>query len=90
METIQIKYDNFRKFLTDAAPPGSFWLSLMASVLLDTFLRSIYERVEAEPGLTFQQITNKVLLQAGLQKSDFITAHIDKFSLYCEYFLQIA
>jgi hypothetical protein len=52
METVQIKYDNFRKFGTDAAPPGSFWLSLMASVLLDTFLRGIYERVEAEPGLT--------------------------------------
>jgi hypothetical protein len=90
METVQIKYDNFRKFLTDAAPPGSFWLSLMASVPLDTILRGIYERVEAEPGLTLQQITDKVLLQAGLQKSDFTAAHIDKFSLYCEYFLQIA
>jgi hypothetical protein len=61
----------------------------MASMPLDTFLRSIYERVKAKPGLTLQQITDKVLLQAGLQKSDFTTAHIDKFSLYCKYFLQI-
>jgi hypothetical protein len=61
METIQIKYDNFRKFLADAALPGSFWLSLMASVPLDTFLCGKYKRVEAEPGLTLQQITNKVL-----------------------------
>jgi hypothetical protein len=89
METVQIKYDNFRKFLTEAAPPGSFWLLLMASVPLDTFLHSIYKRVEAEPGLTLQQITYKLLLQAGLQKSDFTATHIDKFSLYCEYFLQI-
>jgi hypothetical protein len=88
METVQIKYDNFRKFLAEAALPGSF-LSLMASVPLDTFLHGIYERVEGEPGLTLQQITDKVLLQAGLQKSDFTAAHIDKFSLYCKYFLQI-
>jgi hypothetical protein len=64
METVQIKYDNFRKSL-------------------DMFLHSIYERIKAEPGLTLQQITNKVLLQVGLQKSDF-TTHI------CEYFLQIS
>jgi hypothetical protein len=90
METIQIKYDNFRKFLTKAVPSGSFWLSLMVSVPFDMFLCGIYERVEAEPGLTLQQITDKVLLQAGLQKSDFTVVHIDKFSLYCEYFLQIS
>jgi hypothetical protein len=89
MKTIQIKYDNFRKFLAEAMPPGSFWLSLIASVPLDTFLHSIYKRVVAELGLTLQQITDKVLLQARLQKSDFTTMYIDKFSLYCEYFLQI-
>jgi hypothetical protein len=89
METIQIKYDNFRKFLTDAVPPGSFWLLLMASIPLDMFLCSIYEKVEAELGLTLEQITDRVLLQAGLQKSDFTAVYIDKFSLYCEYFLRI-
>jgi hypothetical protein len=62
----------------------------MASVLLDTFLHSIYKRVEAEPGLTLQQIIDKVLLKARLQKSDFTAVHIDKFILYCKYFLQIA
>ena len=89
MEPVQIKYDNFKKFLAEAVPPGSFWLSLMTSVPLDTFLRSIYERVETEPGLTIEQITDKVLLQVGLQKKDFMIAQIEKFSLYCEYFLQI-
>jgi hypothetical protein len=53
----------------EAALLGSFWLSLM---VLDKFLHGIYEKVEAELGLTLQQITDKVLLKAGLQKSDFI------------------
>jgi hypothetical protein len=42
METVQIKYDNFKKFIVEAAPPGSFWLLLMASVPLETFLRYIW------------------------------------------------
>jgi hypothetical protein len=52
MESVQTKYNNFLKFVAEAAPLGSFWLSLLASVPLDTFLHGIYERVEAEPGLT--------------------------------------
>jgi hypothetical protein len=93
METVQIKYDNFKKFISEAIPAensGTFWLSLMASMPLETFLHGIYERVEAEPGLTIEQITDKVLLQVGLQRKDFTCAHIEKFSLYCEYFLQIS
>jgi hypothetical protein len=62
----------------------------MASGMLETFLHSIYERVEAEQGLTIEQITDKVLLQVGLQRKDFTPTHIEKFSLYCEYFLQIS
>jgi hypothetical protein len=90
METMQIKFDNFKRFLAEAVPQGSIWLSLMASVLLDTFLCSIYERAEAELGWTIEQITNKVLVQAGLQRGDFTPAQIEKFSLYCKYFLQIS
>jgi hypothetical protein len=90
METVQIKFDNFKRFLAEAVPQGSIWLSLMASVSLDTFLCGIYERAEAEPGLIIGQITDKILVQAGLQRGDFTPAQIEKFSLYCEYFLQIS
>ena len=90
MESVQIKYDNFKAFLREAAPQGSFWLTILASVPLDTFLRSIHEHLEAEPGLTIEQITDKVLLQVGLQKKDFTTAQIEKFSLYCEYFMTVS
>jgi hypothetical protein len=90
METMQIKFDNFKRFLAEAVLQGSIWLSLMARVPLDTFLCGIYERAEAEPGLTIEQITDKVLVQAGLQRGDFTPVQIEKFSLYCEYFLQIS
>jgi hypothetical protein len=93
METVQIKYDNFLKFITEAVSSNNqstFWLSLLASVPLETFLRGIYEQSEAEPGLTIEQITDKVLDRAGLQRKDFTGAQIEKFSLYCEYFLQIS
>jgi hypothetical protein len=93
METVQIKYNNFKKFIAEAVlaeNSGTFWLSLMASVPLETFLHGKYERVEAELGLTIEQITDKVLLQVGLQRKDFTRVHIEKFSLYCEYFLQIS
>jgi hypothetical protein len=59
---MQTKYNNFLKFITEATPPGSFWLSLMASIPFNTFLCGIYERAEAEPGLTIEQITDKVLV----------------------------
>jgi hypothetical protein len=65
-------------------------LILLASMPLNTFLHNIYEQTKTEPGLTIEQITNKMLLHMGLQKSDFSSAQIEKFSLYCEYFLQIS
>jgi hypothetical protein len=55
METIQIKYDNFRKFLTEAVQLGLFWLSLIASVPLDSFLYGIYERAGVDPSTNNKQ-----------------------------------
>jgi hypothetical protein len=77
MESVQIKYNNFLKFITEVVSTNNqstFWLSLLARVPLETFLCSIYEQSEAEPGLTIQQITDKVLDWAGLQRKDFTGA----------------
>ena len=81
MDTVLQRYANFQRFLAEVAPPGSFWLTIMASVPLETFLHGIAAWLAAEPRLTLDQITDKVLAHVGLTRREFTPAQLDTFLL---------
>lgn len=94
MEVVQQKYDNFRAFLSNEVP-NAFWLSLVTSAPLETFLRGVYERKEKERHamggkLTIEQITDRILVETGLRREQFTLSAIAKFQLYTEYFLDVS
>jgi len=86
MDIVQAKFDNFKKFVAEAAP-GAMLLQRFLAMDLREFLSTVNEKMKEN--LTTDEIVGRVLDFAWMSRDSFTPDQIAKLKLYIEYFCDI-
>ena len=85
MNTVQIKYDNFKQFLNERVPTNNEMLKRFNAVPLDYFLKTVKDKAQYNE----EQCLSEMFKQAGLNRCDFLETDIKRLITYMEYFKMI-
>jgi hypothetical protein len=86
MQPVEQRLTNLKRFIADTVPNAPM-LQLFMAAPTNVFLQAVAARVAK--GQTVAQIADEVMEFARVKRSDFSAEQIEKFELYCEYFMNV-
>ncbi len=88
MDVILNKYINFKKFVSDNAPPNNTFVLQLQDLPFEIFIKLIKQK--SKDITDKEQCLKEILIYANINISDISTSNLEKFLLYIEYFIEIS
>jgi len=85
MDTVKVKYENFKKFVTETAPKDNEHVKLLNEVSIGVFLEKIRQFKDRSENDIVQDVLNII----KMDKSQFNPDDINKFLRYIQYFRSV-
>ena len=89
METINVRFSNFKRFIKEIVPSHTRFdplLIQMEQAPIGLFLTTLHQKQDQDKGI----IIEDMLKQMSLDIKDIDPAHLEKFYRYLDYFMQVA
>lgn len=86
MDTLSIRYDNFKKFCRDTIPDNNF-IDILQSTPIDIFIHTL--RIHHQSNRTVDEICDIIFEKADIDITKFKEEDIKRFNRYVSYFNEI-